>query len=142
MPEKEWPTRTVGPSCRASTRSADATASGSVVSGFCTEVTLRPAFCNRAITSDQQEPSANSPCTKTTLRAFAGVAFAAMPRVEISEAAAPVSRAVEKFRLFIITMSLPLIMRGEGIVLIVRNCRALSSRSLYQRVDVGRTHDG
>src|SRR5712672_3617813 len=102
MPEKEWPTRTVGPSCRASTRSADATASGSVVSGFCTEVTLRPAFCNRAITSDQQEPSANSPCTSTTLRAFSGVAFAAMPRVEISEAAAPVSRAVEKVRLFII----------------------------------------
>jgi hypothetical protein len=30
-----------------------------------------------------------------------------MPRVEISEAAAPVSRAVEKVRLFIIVMSLP-----------------------------------
>src|SRR6202022_3915571 len=83
MPEKEWPTRTVGPSCRASTRSAEATASGSVVSGFCTEVTLRPPVCNRAITSDQQEPSANSPCTSTTLRACSGVAFAAMPRVEI-----------------------------------------------------------
>jgi hypothetical protein len=40
--------------------------------------------------------------TSTTLRAFSGVAFAAMPRVEISEAAAPVSRAVEKVRLFII----------------------------------------
>src|SRR5256712_12327870 len=102
MQEKEWPTRTVGPSCRASTRSADATASGSVVSGFCTEVTLRPAVCNRAITSDQQEPSANSPCTSTMLRAFGGVTFAAMPRVEISEAAAPASRAVEKVRLFII----------------------------------------
>src|SRR2546430_2270913 len=92
----------LGSPCRASTRSADATASGSVVSGFCTEVTLSPAFCNRAITSDQQEPSANSPCTSTTLRAVSGVAFAAMPRVEISEAAAPVSRAVEKVRLFII----------------------------------------
>src|ERR1700722_694734 len=101
MPEKEWPTRTVGPSCRASTRSADATASGSVVSGFCTEVALRPAVCNRPITSDQHEPSANSPCTSTTLRAFSGVAFAAMPRVEISEAAAPVTRAVEKVRLFL-----------------------------------------
>src|SRR6202007_79553 len=85
-----------------STRSADATASGSVVSGFWTAVTLRPAACNRAITSDQQEPSANSPCTRTTLRAFAGPAFAAVPRVEISEAAAPASRAVEKVRLFII----------------------------------------
>ena len=102
MPEKEWPTRTVGPSCRASTRSAEATASGSVVSGFCTDVQLNPAVCSRAITSDQQEPSANSPCTSTTLRAFGGVAFAAMPRVEISEAAAPVSRALEKVRLFII----------------------------------------
>src|ERR1700730_15592345 len=142
MPEKECPTRTVGPSCRASTRSADATASGSVVSGFCTEVTLSPAVCNRAITSDQQEPSANSPCTRTTLRAFGGVAFAAMPRVEISEAAAPASRAVEKLRLFIIMMSLPLIMRGEGIVLMARNGRAVSSRSLHQRVDVGRTHAG
>src|SRR4030088_2044695 len=101
MPEKEWPTRTVGPSCRASTLSADATASGSVVSGFCTEVALRPTACNRAITSDQQEPSANSPCTSTTLRAFGGVAFAAMPRVAISEAAAPASSAVEKVRRFI-----------------------------------------
>src|SRR6202030_3642444 len=107
MPEKEWPTRTVGPSCRASTRSADATASGSVVSGFCTEVTLTPAACNRGITSDQLDPSANSPCTSTTLLAFAGVEFAAMPCVEINEAAAPVTRAVEKTRLFIVTISLP-----------------------------------
>jgi hypothetical protein len=43
------------------------------------------------------------------LRAFGGAAFAAMPRVEISEAAAPVSRAVEKVRLFIIVMSIPLL---------------------------------
>src|SRR3954451_11832804 len=114
MPEKECPTRTVGPSCRASTRWAEATASGSVVRGFCTAVALSPAACNRAITSDQDDPSANSPCTRTTLRAFGGVAFAAMPRVEISEAAAPASRAVEKLRLFIIMMSLPLIMRGGG----------------------------
>src|ERR1700751_5356589 len=80
MPEKECPTRTVGPSCRASTRSADATASGSVVSGFCTAVALRPAACNRAITSDQLDPSANSPCTRTTFRAFgADCAAAALP---------------------------------------------------------------
>jgi hypothetical protein len=38
----------------------------------------------------------------TTLRAFVGAAFAVMPRVPISEAVAPVSRAVEKVRLFII----------------------------------------
>src|SRR3981081_4067585 len=113
MPEKEWPTRTVGPSCRASTRSADATASGNVVSGFCTAVALSPAACNRAITSDQHEPSANNPCTSTTLRAFAGVEFAAMPRVEISEAAAPVTRVAEKARLFIIMISLPSRMGGN-----------------------------
>src|SRR5258707_4439566 len=113
MPEKEWPTRTVGPSCRASTRSADATASGSVVSGFCTAVALSPAACNRAITSDQHEPSANSPCTSTTFRAFAGAEFAAMPRVETSEAAAPVKRAAEKARLFIIMISLPSRIGGD-----------------------------
>src|SRR5580658_1365503 len=99
IPEKEWPTRTVGPSCRASTRSAEATASGSVVSGFCTDVALSPAACNRAITSDQDDPSANSPCTKTTLRALVGVAVAPKPRVDVNEAAAPATRAAEKVRL-------------------------------------------
>src|ERR1700758_1675744 len=99
MPEKEWPARTVGPSCRPSPRSADATASGSVVSGFCTEVTLRPEACNRAITSDQQEPSANSPCTSTMLRAFGGVTLAVMPRIEEIEVAAKARRAVENVRL-------------------------------------------
>src|SRR6201988_4480868 len=80
IPEKECPARTVGPSCRASTRSAEATASGSVVRGFCTDVTLSPAACNRAITSDQDDPSANSPCTKTTFLAVAaGCAAAAVP---------------------------------------------------------------
>src|SRR5262245_23724685 len=59
MPAKECPTRTVGPSCRASTRWAEATASGSVVSGFCTAVTLSPAACSRAITSDQHDPCAD-----------------------------------------------------------------------------------
>jgi hypothetical protein len=56
------------------------------------------------MTSDQLEPSAKSPCTSTTLRAFSGVAFAVMPRVEINDAAAPASRAVEKLRLFTITI--------------------------------------
>src|SRR5581483_3762503 len=80
-------------------------ASGNVVSGFCIDVTLSPAACNRGMTSDQDDPSANSPCTSTTLLAFAGVA--ATPRVEISEAAAPATRAVEKARLFIVMISLP-----------------------------------
>src|SRR6202043_449159 len=80
IPEKECPTRTVGPSCRASTRSAEATASGRVVSGFCREVTLSPGACNRAIPSDQDDPSANSPCTRTTFLAVgAGCAAAALP---------------------------------------------------------------
>src|SRR5271170_648509 len=80
MPENECPASTVGPSCRARTCCAEATASGSVVKGFCTEVTLRPTACKRGITSDQDDPSANSPCTRTTLRAFfAGCAAAAVP---------------------------------------------------------------
>ncbi|GIQ74751.1 hypothetical protein BraRD5C2_31920 [Bradyrhizobium sp. RD5-C2] len=52
--------------------------------------------------SDQHEPSANRPCTSTTLRAFTGGVVAAMPREDTSEAAAPASKAVEKVRLFII----------------------------------------
>jgi hypothetical protein len=41
------------------------------------------------------------------LRAFVGAGFAAMPRVEINEAAAPATRAVEKIRLFIVMTYLP-----------------------------------
>jgi hypothetical protein len=70
-------------------------------------VALSPAACNRAITSDQDDPSANSPCTSTTLLAFVGAGFAAMPGVEISEAAAPATMAAEKLRLFIIMICLP-----------------------------------
>jgi len=42
----------------------------------------------------------------TRMRALGGVALAAMPRLEIIEAAALASRAVEKARLFIIMVSL------------------------------------
>jgi len=70
-------TRTVGPSCRASTRSADATAFSSVVQGVCHEVDVKSCRCKRGITSDQEEPSENdSPCTRTSTRS-SGVAFAA-----------------------------------------------------------------
>src|ERR1700756_1495894 len=99
IPEKECPTRTVGPSCRASTRSAEATASGSVVSGFCTAVALSPAACNRAITSDQLDPSANSPCTRTTFRAGAGCATAAVPWTRVL--AAPTATMLTNARRFI-----------------------------------------
>src|SRR6516165_4679143 len=114
MPEKEWPTRTVGPSCRASTRLADATASGSVVNGFCTEVTLRPAVCNRGMTSLQQEPSAKSPCTSTTLLAFVEGGFAAIARGEIRVVAAPATRPAEKARLSIVTISLRSCLRSPA----------------------------
>src|SRR5258707_2580719 len=115
MPEKECPTRTVGPSCRASTRWAEATASGSVVNGFCTAVALSPAACNRAITSDQHDPSANSPCTRTTLRALIGAAMAAMPRADVNEAAAPAKRAAENVRLLIgMSISLQSTVLGIG----------------------------
>ena len=77
MPEKEWPTSTVGPCCIASARCAAATASGSVVSGFCTDVTLSPFGCSLAMTSVQHEPSANRPWTRTMLVAF-GVGCAAL----------------------------------------------------------------
>jgi hypothetical protein len=62
---------------------------------------LSPAACNRLITSDQHDPSAKSPCTRTTLRAFVGPAAAARARVDVNEAAAPATRAAEKVRLLI-----------------------------------------
>ena len=49
------------PSCRASTRSAEATASGSVVSGFCTEVALKPLCLQSGDDLDQHDPPAKSP---------------------------------------------------------------------------------
>src|ERR1700736_1047218 len=100
IPEKECPTSTVGPSCRASTRWAEATASGSVVRGFCTDVALSPAACNRAITSDQDDPSANSPCTRTTfLAAGADCAAAAVSWTRVL--AAPAATMLTNARRFI-----------------------------------------
>ncbi len=96
-----------GHPARARTRSTEDTASGSVVSGFCTAVALNPAACSRAITSDQHDPSANSPCARTTLRAFTVPEGAAMLRVERREVAAPATMAAEKLRLVIIMRWLP-----------------------------------
>jgi hypothetical protein len=73
-----------------------------VVSGFCTAVALRPAACNRPITSAQHDPSANNPCARTTFLALTGADTAAMLRLEIKDPAAPARRAAEKERLFII----------------------------------------
>jgi hypothetical protein len=70
-------------------------------------VALSPSACNRTITSDQHDPSANRPWTSTTLRALTGAVLAAVVcLVEISDAAAPATRAVENVRLFIMVMVL------------------------------------
>lgn len=91
------------PLCRGD-RCAEATASGSVVKGFCTAVALRPAACNRAITSDQHDPSANSPCTRTTFLAMGTVADRAAAGRRL--AAAIAAAAMVKVRLSIWGMSL------------------------------------
>src|ERR1700689_5124547 len=95
MPEKEGPARTVGAFCRASTRSAEATASGSLVRGFCTDATFSPAACKRAITSDQDDPSANSQSTRTTFQ-DAGCDAAALPWKRVL--AAPAATMLTKVR--------------------------------------------
>src|SRR5580658_7265054 len=100
MPENECPASTVGPSCRANTRWVSATASSRVVSGFCTDVTFSPFACNRAITSDQDDPSANNPCTRTTFLAVgAGCAAAAVPWTRVL--AAPAATMLTNARRFI-----------------------------------------
>jgi len=48
------------------------------------------------------------------LRAFVGEGIAAIPRVEISEAAAPATKATEKARLLIVIISLPL--TGQAVI--------------------------
>src|SRR6476660_3451525 len=73
IPENEWPTSTVGPDCAAIARRAASDASCKDVRGFCTLVQLMPFCWRRAMTFDQQEPSANSPCTKTTFLVFGEV---------------------------------------------------------------------
>jgi hypothetical protein len=73
IPEKEWPTSNVGPGCAAIARRAVCDASCSEVRGFCTLVQLTPCRWRRAMTFDQQEPSANCPCTKTTFLVFGDV---------------------------------------------------------------------
>jgi hypothetical protein len=84
------------------------------------------------------------------LFAFAGVEFAAMPRVEISEAAALITRAPEKARLFIIMMSLPSMIDGNvwlhGIggataqtpEISMSGRRGISIRSFYDWIESGK----
>jgi hypothetical protein len=110
MPEKEWPTSTVGPSCRSSARCAAATLSSSVVSGFCTEVAFSPAACSRRITADQHEPSAKRPWTSTTLRAFGTDAAAGGPIELAAEAAAKAATNARRSM-----RTLPLSHRASGL---------------------------
>jgi hypothetical protein len=61
-------------------------------------VQLTPFCCRRAMTFDQQEPSANSPCTKTTFFVFGGVCAIA---VRLSKGrAAPAATAPINVRRF------------------------------------------
>src|SRR5580704_2097158 len=115
MPENEWPTNTVGPCCMASARCADATASGSVVSGFCTEVTLRPFGCSRAMTSDQDDPSANRPCTRTMFWALAaGCACARRCRRGLAAAAMAMLTKERRSIGFLLPHPLSSLERGGG----------------------------
>ena len=77
VPPQECATSTVGPSCNANARRVAATESCSEVSGFCTAVTFSPAACRYGMTPAQLEPSAQAPCTSTTLRATTGEAVSA-----------------------------------------------------------------
>src|ERR1700756_1400010 len=64
-PPQECPTRTTSPSARSIALLVAATSSSRDVVGFCTEITLYPLSTSGLITLLQQEPSAQSPWTKT-----------------------------------------------------------------------------
>ena len=101
IPEKEWPTSTVGPGCAAIARRAASDASCSEVRGFCTLVQLTPFCWRRAMTFDQQEPSANSPCTKTTFFVFGDV-WALATRLSKGRAALAATAPINVRRFIII----------------------------------------
>jgi hypothetical protein len=102
MPEKEWPTSTVGPGCAAIARRAASDASCNEVRGFCTLVQLTLFCWRRAMTFDQQEPSANSPCTKTTLLVFGDV-WALATRLSKGRAALAATAPIKVRRFIIIS---------------------------------------
>src|SRR5215475_14840133 len=64
-PPQECPTRITSPSARSIALLVAVTSSARDVVGFCTEITLYPWSTNGLITLLQEEPSAQSPCTKT-----------------------------------------------------------------------------
>src|SRR5262249_39861751 len=64
-PPQECPTRTTSPSARSSALLVAVTSSARDVVGFCTAITLYPWSTSGLITLLQEEPSAQSPWTKT-----------------------------------------------------------------------------
>src|SRR5215467_1129190 len=64
-PPQECPTRTTSPSVRSSALLVAVTSSARDVVGFCTAITLYPWSTSGLITLLQEEPSAQSPWTKT-----------------------------------------------------------------------------
>src|SRR5215510_14292112 len=64
-PPQECPTRITSPSARSIARLVAVTSSAREVVGFCTEITLYPLSTSGLITLFQEEPSAQSPWTKT-----------------------------------------------------------------------------
>src|SRR6476469_3237711 len=64
-PPQECPTRTTSPSARSNALLVAVKSSARVVVGFCTEITLYPLSTSGLITLLQEEPSAQSPWTKT-----------------------------------------------------------------------------
>src|SRR5262245_47701421 len=64
-PPQECPTRITSPSARSIALLVAVTSSSRDVVGFCTEITLYPLSTSGLITLLQEEPSAQSPWTKT-----------------------------------------------------------------------------
>src|SRR5262249_22681169 len=74
-PPHECPTRITSPPARSIALLVAATSSSREVVGFCTEMTLYPLSTSGLITLLQQEPSAQSPWTKTIV----GAVFIELP---------------------------------------------------------------
>src|SRR5215831_18359907 len=69
-PPQECPTRTTSPSARSIALLVAVTSSARDVVGFCTAITLYPWSTSGLITLLQEEPSAQSPYTKTIVCFF------------------------------------------------------------------------
>ena len=105
VPAKEWPANTVGPDIRARTRRTASAASSRVVNGFWTATTFSPFAWSWPMTSDQQEPSANRPCTSTTLRAGVLASGGASAAAGSAAAAAAATEAAITVRRVIVEAS-------------------------------------